>query len=563
MREKLTRISDLVRLLARHAGSGMLAAGKADEFLTRDSQTDGTDQDSSGPEALAADLEAMGPTYIKLGQLLSTRHDLLPEPYTEALSRLQDGVDPVPAEDVRRIIADEIGTDVSALFEMFDDTPLAAASLGQVHRARTRTGKEVVVKVLRPDVREVVRDDMELLAQGAALIDNRTSAGERIGTAALLAQFRRSLADELDYRKELANLQRFRELVDGDALLVVPEPVPSYSTSRVLTMEFIEGRKVTDVGPLGLLDVDGHALAEAVFRFFLNSLLSEGLLHADPHPGNLLITPEGKLAIIDLGMVARVSKGVRGQLVRLLLAIGEGDGDEAANVLAAMGHPLTDYDAAAFRDDVSHLVSGAQSLGNELQAGSVLVSLARISGAHGLRPPAEMSMIGKALLNLDQTVAHLDPHFAPADAIRDNVSTILKSGFAVSPASVVASALEAKDFAANLPRRANRIMDALSNGELTMRINALDEDRLLETMHQVANRLTIGLVLAAVTVAAALMSRIESGPRLLGYPLVSLLFFLAAAVGGLLMVGSILISDRRTKRRAKQAEREAPKRLAG
>ena len=171
-------------------------------------------------------------------------------------------------------------------------------------------------------------------------------------------------------------------------------------------------------------------------------------------------------------------------------------------------------------------------------------------------------MVGKALLNLDQTVQHLDPGFAPAEAIRDSVGVILKSGFAISPGSAVSSALEAKEFAANLPRRANRIMDALSNGELTMRVNALDEDRLLETMHQVANRLTIGLVLAAVTIAAALMSRIEAGPRLLGYPLVSLLFFLAAALGGLALVVKILVTDKRTRLRAKQAEKESPKRSA-
>lgn len=559
MREKLSRLSDLTRLLVRHGGSGILSSGQADEFLT---QADDQGEAGSGPERLAADLEAMGPTYIKLGQLLSTRHDLLPAAYTEALTRLQDSVEPIPADEVRAIIAEEIGADVKKLFEEFDDEPLAAASLGQVHRARTRTGKDVVVKVQRPDVREVIRDDMELLTQGADMIDNRTKAGEKIGTAALLAQFRRSLADELDYRKELANLERLGELAESEELLVVPRPLPDFSTSRVLTMEYVPGKKVTDVGNIERLDIDGDAMADALFGFFLHTLLNEGLLHADPHPGNLLVTPDGKLAIIDMGMVVRVPRRVRQQLVRVLIAIGEGDGEEVSQVLAGMGHPLSDYDAAAFRDEVSHLVSGALSLGNDLQAGTVLVSLARISGKHGLRPPAEMSMIGKALLNLDQAVQHLNPGFSPAEAIRDNISTLIESGFAVSPGSVLAGAIEAKEFATNLPRRANRIMDALSNGELTMRVNALDEDRLLQTLHQVANRLTMGLVLAAVTIAAALMSRIEGGPQILGYPAVALIFFVLAAVGGLAFVVHIIIQDRRTKRRAKQAEKESPKRMS-
>lgn len=542
-------------MLARHGGSGILQKSGRDEFFVEEhDEPDAGD----GPDKLAADLEAMGPTYIKLGQLLSTRHDLLPTAYTEALSRLQDDVDPVPVEEVRRIIGDEIGAEVDDIFEVFDDEPTASASLGQVHRAVTMSGRDVVVKVQRPGVRQVVADDMALLGQGAEMIDHRTKAGERIGTAALLRQFRRSLGDELDYRKERANLEQFAELVQKEKLLVVPRPVADYCTSAVLTMEFIPGRKVTDIGPLGLIDLDGTELAEALFRFFLTTLLEEGLLHADPHPGNLLITPEGRLAIIDLGMVARVPTRTRQQLVRLLLAIGDGDGEETANVLAAMGHPLSDYDAAAFRDDVSHLVSSTLALGNDIQAGGVLVELARLSGTHGLRPPAEMSMVGKALLNLDQAVQHLDPDFAPADAIRDNVATIVKSGFGISPGGIVSSALDAKEFAANLPRRANRIMDALSNGELTLRVNAFDEDRMLETLHQVANRITVGLVLAAVTVAAALMSGIDAGPRLLGYPAVALVFFLAAALGGLVLVVQILFGDRRTRRRAKKAEQEAP-----
>lgn len=556
MNEKMSRLGDLTKLLVRHAGSGILSSGQADEFLT---QTDEHGDAGKGPERLAADLEAMGPTYIKLGQLLSTRHDLLPEAYTEALERLQDSVEPIPFDVVNEIVAEELGADVRAMFTRFDEKPLAAASLGQVHRATTKTGKEVVVKVQRPDVREIVRDDMELLTQGADLIDNRTSAGERIGTAALLGQFRRSLADELDYRKELANLEVFVELVKDEQLLCVPRPLRDLSTSRVLTMEYFEGKRVTDVGPLGMLDIDGAGMADALFRFFLDTLLNRGLLHADPHPGNLMVTTDGRLGLIDFGMVARVPRRVRQQLVRLLIAIGESDGEEVASVLSGMGHPLSDYDAAAFRNDVSHLVSGVLSLGNDIQIGSVLVALARISGKHGLRPPAEMSMVGKALLNLDQAVQHLDPGFAPADAIRDKVATLIESGFSTTPGSMMASALEAKEFASNLPRRANRILDSLSNGELTMRVNAFDEDRMLQTIHQAANRLTMGLVIAAITIAAALMSSIDSGPKIIGYPAVSLIFFLIAAIAGIIFVIQIFTQDRATKKRAQQAEKNSLK----
>ncbi|MDO5533477.1 MAG: AarF/UbiB family protein, partial [Propionibacteriaceae bacterium] len=559
--EKLKRVSQMLGLLARHARPGLLA-GPDDEGVPGEggAGASGSGAGGSGGGAgaarLASDLEDMGPTFIKFGQLLSTRYDLLPGEYTDALARLQDDVDPIPADEVRARIEEELGLRVRDLYSRFDDEPLAAASLGQVHRATTVTGREVVVKVLRPDVRTIVHDDMELLGQVASLVDDKTPAGPRLGTATLLAQFRRSLADELDYRKELANLTRFRELAADEDDLVVPEPLARFSTDQVLTMEYVPGRKVTDVGSLGLLDVDGPALAEALFRFMLRTLLDEGLLHADPHPGNLLITPEGRLGIIDLGMVARIPRRVQAQLVKLLLAIGEGDGEQVATILSGMGHPLPDHDAVAFRDEVAHLVSATLTLGSELQAGSVLVELARLSGAHGLRPPAEMSLVGKALLNLDQTVMHLDPDFSPGEAIKANLVTLIGAGLSVSPGTAIAGALEAKEFAENLPRRANRVLDALADGELAVRVNAFDEDRLLSVAQRLANRVTMGIVLAAITVAAALMMGIEGGPRLLGYPALAVVFFLIAALSGLGLVLGIYLTDRRTRKRAEAHERD-------
>ena len=556
MADKAQRVGDIVRLVMRHSGSGLLSGAAPDQFLVQEGQ----DRDASGdgPERLASDLEAMGPTFIKLGQLLSTRVDMMPPAYTTALSRLQDAVAPVPAEQVRAVIEAELGLRVRDLFDRFDDEPLASASIGQVHRAHTVTGKDVVVKVLRPGVREVVRDDMALLGQVADLADDRTSVGQRLGAARLVAQFRRSMADELDYRKELASLQRFREFAADEPLLVVPQAYPDFSTSQVLTMDFIAGKKVTDVGPLGMLDVDGPALAEALFRFTLRTLLKDGLLHADPHPGNLLLSTDGRLAIIDLGMVARVPQRVQAHLVKMLIGIGEGDGEEVAGILAGMGHPLREFNAAAFRDDVAHVVSGTVALGADLQAGAVLVELARLSGQHGLRPPAEMSLVGKALLNLDQSVAHLDSAFAPADAIRDNLATIITSGLGPSAGGMLSSALETKDFVRRLPRRANRILDALSNGELGLRVTAFDEDRILAVAQRLTNRLTVGIILAAVTVAAALMIRVDAGPRLLGYPALAVVFFLAAALSGFALVISILWTDRTAAKRAKANDRNLP-----
>jgi predicted unusual protein kinase regulating ubiquinone biosynthesis (AarF/ABC1/UbiB family) len=536
------RYAALVRLLVRHGHSDLVSGAGLDSYVGEGEVPSG---DVDRAEAFARDLESMGPTYIKLGQLLSTRFDLLPAAYTTALSRLQDEVEPFPYEHVAELVAQELGGDVRHLFADFDTEPLAAASLGQVHRATLRSGREVAVKVQRPGARDDVAGDLKTLTTLATLADKRTDAGRTYGFERLLGEFERSLRLELDYRREARNLLRFRELISGYDLLVVPEPVLDLTTGRILTMDYVEGRKVTDVGPLGLMDVEARPLVEQLFSAYLRSILHEGFLHADPHPGNLLLTPDGRLAILDLGMVVSVPPRIQQRVLRLLMAISDGNGEQVARVLADLGHPLEGYDAAAFRDDVTHLVSEAMAEGAELQAGTVLVELSRVSGAHRLRPPAEMSMVGKALLNLDQTTLHLDPGFAPAEAIRGNVRQLLRSGLTTSPGDLVAAALDAKEFTAQLPRRANQILDALAEGQLQLRVDAMDEERLHLVLQRLANRLTLGLVIAATIIGAAMLTQVQTDQRIGGYPAIAMVFFVLAVLGAVSLVVWILVTDRK------------------
>ena len=537
-----SRTTRLVGLLLRHGRSDLVSAAGFDEFAPAPDAEPG---DGDLAERFARDLEALGPTYIKLGQLLSSRVDLLPAAYTTALAGLQDHVTPFPFAEVERIVEEDLGAGIRHLFAEFEEEPLAAASLGQVHRARTRTGRDVVVKVQRPEARELVRSDMETMARLADLADRRTELGRRYGFSSLLAQFRRALAGELDYLREARNLDRFVALTEDYDLVVVPSPVHDLCSRRVLTMDRVEGRKVTDVGPVGLLDYDTRPIVEQLFRCYLRMMLEEGVIHADPHPGNVMLTDDGRLALIDLGMVATMPPRTQDEVVKLLLAIGDGDGDEAALVLAGMGHPLDSYEPGAFRSDVSHLVSEAVGSGSDADAGTVLVELSRLSGEHGLRPPAEMTLIGKALLNLDQVTSHLDPTFDPAAEIRENVTHVLTSRLRVNPGGVLAAAIEAKELAARMPRRVNRIMDALAEGEFTLRVRALDEERLHTVLQRVANRVTLGIIIAAVVLGASLMMRVETDATWFGYPAIAMFFFLLALVAAVALGVWIVLTDRK------------------
>ena len=548
------RYAAIARLLVRHGRSDLVSGAGLDEYVPVPATAEVTD----AAEAFAADLESMGPTFIKLGQLLSTRFDLLPTSYTTALSRLQDEVEPFDADLARQTIADELGADVRHVFADFDPKPVAAASLGQVHRATLRDGRDVAVKVQRPGVREDVQADMRALERLAGVADRGSELGRTYGFTRLLREFERSLRLELDYRREARNLARFAALTRDYDLLVVPEPVRDLTSGRVLTMDFVEGRKVTDVGPLGLLDVDTTAMVEQLFAAYVNAILDHGFLHADPHPGNLLVTTDGRLGILDLGMVTTVPRRIQDKVVRLLVAIGDDNGEQAARVLADLGQPLDQYDPIAFRDDVTHLISDAVSDGAELQAGRVLVELSRISGTHGLRPPAEMAMVGKALLNLDQSTLHLDPDFVPADAIRANLSHILRGGLRTSPGDLVTAALDAKEFASQLPRRANRILDSLADGQLRLRVDAVDEERLHTVLHRIANRVTLGLVIAAMILGASLLMLVPTDNRLLGYPAIAIVLFALAILSGVALAVWIVVTDRKVAHTEMRANRDVP-----
>jgi ubiquinone biosynthesis protein len=548
----LGRYRDIGRLLLKYGRSDLVRQAGLDHALADDLDVGGPEVAEARAKAdeLAADLERLGPTFIKLGQLLSTRADLLPQPYLDGLARLQDSLEPFPFEVARDIIEDELGVRLSRVYDDFDETPMAAASLGQVHAAMLRGGRPVVVKVQRPGIRRQVFDDLEVLESLAQRLEEHTEQGRLFAPTDLLAQFRRSMLDELDYRKEAANLVRLAQIVADRDGLVVPAPYDDFSTGRVLTMDRIAGRKVTEISPLARLDVDGPALARELFEAYLDQILVEGFFHADPHPGNVLLTTDGRLGLIDLGMVARVTPEMRDRLIRLLLAVAERRGEEVARIASSMSQPVDGCDQHRFTADVAELVErNAVSTVGQLDAGRLVLDLTRACGSAGLRPPPELSMVGKALLNLDLVARILDPDVAPVRIVQSRAVELARGGMTPSLSGVLNAAMEARDFAEQLPGRVNRAMDALSSGRFELRVDAFDETAFLRGLHRMANRVATGLVLAALIVGAALLSNVKTNARVAGYPAVAFVFFMIAAVGGLHLVLSIMIGDRRLRRR--------------
>jgi len=544
--ERLKRYAEIVGLLVKYGRSDLVEQSSSilASRLLKSSET-------PKAEELADDLEKLGPTFIKLGQLLSTRGDLLPPQYLEALERLQDSVEPFPYGEVERIVSSELGARISKLFLDFDTQPTAAASLAQVHRATMRDGRAVVVKVQRPDVREVIVEDLEALEKVAEFIDGHTEIGKRYEFTNMLVDLRHSLLQELDFQREATNLEKLRQSMREFEDIIIPEPIDDYTTSRVLTMEYVAGRKITEVSPLRFVELDGPRLAEEVFRAYLKQILVDGFFHADPHPGNVFLTEDNRIALLDLGMVAHVSGKFRGQLMRLLLAMSEGRGNEVAEISIQMGEPKPNFDKSDFTRRVAKLVTryGDESI-DRLNAGKMVLDIQRIAADCWFREAPDFTMIAKTMMNLDRVVFVLDPTFNPNEVIRQEATNIMmqQTAQALEPGALLARAVEVKEFAERLPTRISKILDAVANNEVKIAVDAIDEKVLLDGLQKIANRITLGLILAALVVGAALMMRVDTTFKIFGYPGLPTIFFVLAAIAGVILAGSILFTDKKPKK---------------
>ncbi len=500
------------------------------------------------PPRLRMALEELGPTFIKLGQVLSTRPDLLPTAFIAELTKLQDTVPPGPWAPVRAQIEAELGAPPEELFAEFAPVPIAAASLSQVHAAVLPTGEPVVVKVQRPGIQTVIDTDLEILFDLARLLQNRTPLRELYDLPGIAEEFAATLRAELDFCREGSNADRFRANFTGEAFLHIPTVYWDYTTRRVLTLERISGIKIDDIAALDEAGYDRHRLATHAARMIVKEILEDAFFHADPHPGNFVAMPGEVIGAMDFGMVGHLSRRTQADLIRLYVVTVQLDEDGIVDQLIRMGVTGSVVDRVGLRRDVSRLLRKYYGMPlKTLRAGEVIDEVMPVAFRHHLHLPPDLWLLGKTLAMMEGVGLKLAPDFDIVAFAQPYVRRFILQ--LAAPERWAPAALRGADdwleMLAMFPRIGTQLLTRVERGDLEVKLDLQGLDRFVARLDRSVSRLTVGLLLAALIVGLALLiPAFNLGGQISLATVLIIAGFLGASLLGLWLIYSIWRSRR-------------------
>jgi ubiquinone biosynthesis protein len=486
--------------LLRHGWGYVLEASGLEHLTTREPHCE-ADHVDSAPERLRLALEELGPTFIKLGQLLSTRADLLGPEFQLELAKLQDNAPHLPAEVVRELVTTELGGEPETVFAAFDPMPLAAASIGQAHAAAMLDGTEVVVKLRRPGAMEQVELDLEILVTCAAHASRRSQHIAGYDVVGIAEEFAQTLRAELDYLREGHNAERFAANFADDPEVQIPRVFWERTTSRVITLERIRGMKITDLAALDDAGLDRHQLAKQGVEVIAKMVFQDRFFHADPHPGNFFIQPGGRVGLIDFGMVGTVDAELRDQLGKLLIALVRGDPHRLAAALIELGAATERVDRERLGDDLTALLarySGRDA--GDLAFGAVSAEILETVRRHRLRPPRDLVLLLKAFIMNEGMAKQLDPDFRLVEELKPYAYRQLATEF--SPAELARRAgqagLDLAELAVDFPGQLQRILELAATGGFEVHLRTAELEPLVSRAERLTNRIALAVLAAAV-----------------------------------------------------------------
>ena len=491
-------------------------------------------------------LEELGPTFIKLGQILSTRPDIIPLEFCKEFEKLQDDVPPFEYKKAEEVIRNELKNPVDKIFNHFSRTPEAAASLSQVHFAELKTGEKVVVKVQRPKIRKVITTDLNILEGLAKLMEKRIEESRIYNPVGIVNEFKETILKEIDFNAEATHSVRFQLNFKDDTTVYVPKIFHNLSTGKVLTIERIEGTKITDIEKIEKSGLDRKQIAVNGANAILKQIFIDGFFHADPHPGNIFVIEGNKIVFLDYGMVGRIDEATKDQLANILTAMIERDVPEISDTFIAMGL-IDEVDVRKLNLGLADLMDSYYGIPlNELRIGPLLVEIVKLVSQYRVKIPPDLFLLVKTMLTIESVGSSLYPEFNMTVQAKPFVENLLKSRY--SPKRI---AMEIRKFAKDLyrfkstfPKDLNIILSKIKKGTLSIDFEHQGLENLISHMDKVSNRIAFSLIIAALVIGSSIIMQTDKGPLFLGFPVLGVIGFIVASILGLGLAIAILRSGR-------------------
>ncbi|PLY06130.1 MAG: ubiquinone biosynthesis protein UbiB [Desulfuromonas sp.] len=492
-------------------------------------------------------LEELGPTFIKLGQLLSTRPDIVPASIIEELKQLQDHIPPVAPEQIMAQIHRELGYPVEELFATFEETPLATASIAQVHRGKLKSGEEIVCKVRRPEIEDVIETDVDIMMGLAYLIEKHLPGGDLYDPIGVVKEFRRSINRELDFNREARTIERFTTNFAEDERVRIPLVFREYSGHTVLTMEYISGIKINNLKELNAAGYDLESIAENGADIFLQQVFVHGLFHADPHPGNIHVLPGNIICIFDFGMVGRLDNDLKQKLTELLLCVLRRDVDQIITHLLYSGDLLDEGNLSSLKRDLAEFIDDYYDVMlQDMKVGRLILDFIEILTEYRIKFPANLMLLARALITMEGIGKQLDPAFNMVDHLKPFTEEIFRERY--SPSSLAKEASRTfqsyQALGKSLPADIKEFINRVNRNKFKIDLEHRGLERLINDLDKSTNRISFSLVIASLVIGSSLIMQTEKGPMLFGFPVLGLLGYCIAGFLGFGLAIAILRSGR-------------------
>ncbi|KGG81513.1 ubiquinone biosynthesis monooxygenase UbiB [Caloranaerobacter azorensis H53214] len=501
-------------------------------------------------ERIRFTLEELGPTFIKFGQILSTRYDILPKDIVDELSKLQDEITPFDLDTAKNIIRDELGKDLEDVFIEFQEEPLAAASIGQVYRGVLKDGNKVVIKVQRPNIDETIKQDIDILYTLAKLFDDILKKKMVISARDIVEEFSYFIRKELDYTYEAQNCERFRMYFKNDERVVIPKIYWEYTTKKVLVMEEIKGIKVSDIDEIDKMGFNKEKLSELGAKVFLEQIFIHGFFHGDPHPGNILVLSENKISFIDFGVVGYLDNLTFEFITTLLRAAIDRDIDKIVESLYKMNAISAETDEIGLKKELFFIINYYFDLPiNKINFGEAFNEIMSIAYKYKLKMPSQLTLLIKSIITIEGTGKKLNPHFNLSKISKEIIKKITKRKF--NPKSVTKKIIDTTteniENIFEITNRVNDILYKIDKDKLKIKMEIEGLNKLEKEIYIMTNKLALSLIISSIIVGSSIIIQAHTGPEILGMSAFGLIGFLAAGILGVSLIVSILLNKRNYK----------------